>query len=223
MSSLFTFGDLEPYTNYENSNGQNILVNIFNPFSGFTTPSVIQPSHTTTTTTASGSITIPGGNVSMVKSDGTNAIIFNSVQDGLTCLQFMHSKNMYYLQLSDDITLINIGGVKLLILETTFLNQKLMNAFHFSYMRGKVRATHRNLSYITNLTQALISVGYQHTGSQFSNNYSLQGALTSGSYTYIQIFDKNYLSSSLTSGSMLEDANPIVYVDESSSAPVGAT
>ena len=97
---------------------------------------------------------------------------------------------MYYLQLSDDITLINIGGVKLLILETTFLNQKLMNAFHFSYIRGKVRATHRNLSYITNLTQALVSVGYQHNGSQFSNNYSLQGALTSGTYTYIQIFDK---------------------------------
>ena len=217
--SLFTFGDLEPYTNYENSNGQNILVNIFNPFSGFTTPSVIQPSHIT----ISGSITIPGGNVSFLKSDGTNAIIFNSVQDGLTCLQFMHSKGMYYLQLSDDITLINISGVKLLILETTFLNQKLMNAFHFSYMRGKVRATHRNLSYITNLTQALVSVGYQHTGSQFSNNYSLQGALTSGSYTYIQIFDKNYLTSSLTSGSMLEDANPIVYVDESASAIVGGS
>ena len=220
--SLFTFGDLEPYTNYENSNGQNILVNIFNPFSGFTTPSVIQPSHTTTTTTASGSITIPGGNVSMVKSDGTNATIFNSVQDGLTCLQFMHSKGMYYLQFSDEITLINISGVKLLILETTFLNQKLMNAFHFSYMRGKVRATHRNLSYITNLTQALVSVGYQHNGSQFSNNYSLQGALTSGTYTYIQIFDKNCLSSSLTAGSMLEDANPIVYVDESAS-PVGGS
>ena len=135
----------------------------------------------------------------------------------------MHSKNMYYLQLSDDITLINIGGVKILILETTFLNQKLMNAFHFSYIRGKVRATHRNLSYITNLTQALVSVGYHHNGSNFTNNYSLQGALTSGSYTYIQIFDKNYLSSSTTSGSMLEDANPIVYVDESSSSPVGTT
>ena len=217
--ALFTFGDLTPYTNYQNSNGQNILVNIFDPSLGFTTPSVIQPAHTT----ISGSITITGGNVSFLKSDGTNAIIFNSVADGLTCLQFMHSKNMYYLQLSDDITLINIGGVKLLILETTFLNQKLMNAFHFSYIRGKVRATHRNLSYITNLTQALVSVGYQHNGSNFTNNYSLQGALTSGSYTYIQIFDKNYLSSSLTSGSMLEDANPIVYVDESSSAPVGTT
>jgi len=217
MSSLFTFGDLEPYTNYENSNGQNILVNLFNPSFGFTTQTPIQPAHTT----ISGSITIPGGNVSFLKSDGTNAIIFNSVQDGLTCLQFMHSKGMYYLQLSDEITLINIGGVKLLILETTFSNQKLMNAFHFSYIRGKVRATHRNLSYITNLTQALVSVGYQHNGSNFTNNYSLQGALTSGTYTYIQIFDKNYLSSSLTAGSMLEDANPIVFVDESSSAPVG--
>ena len=221
--ALFTFGDLTPYTNYQNSNGQNILVNIFNPSLGFTTQTPVQPENTTTTTTPSGTITIPGGNVSFLKSDGTNAIIFNSVQDGLTCLQFMHSKGMYYLQLSDDITLINISGVKLLILETTFLNQKLMNAFHFSYIRGKVRATHRNLSYITHLTQALVSVGYQHNGSNFTNNYSLQGALTSGSYTYIQIFDKNYLSSSLTSGSMLEDANPIVYVDESSSAPVGTT
>ena len=101
------------------------------------------------------------------------------------------------------------------------MNQKLLNAFHFSYIRGKVRATHRNLSYITNLTQALVSVGYQLIGVPFSNNYSLQGALSNGSYTYIQIFDLNYLSSSLTAGSMLEDANPIVYVDESSSAPVG--
>jgi hypothetical protein len=135
MSSLFSFGDLTPYVNYENANGQNILVNIFDPSLGFTTQTPVQPAHTTTTTTPSGTITIPGGNVSFLKSDGTNAIIFNSVADGLTCLQFMHSKNMYYLQLSDDITLINIGGVKLLILETTFLNQKLMNAFHFSYIR----------------------------------------------------------------------------------------
>ncbi len=48
----------------------------------------------------------------------------------------------------------------------------------------------RNLSFITNLTQALVSVGYQNKGSNFANNYSIQGALTSGSYTYIQIFDK---------------------------------
>ena len=108
--ALFAEGSLTPYTNYQNSNGQNILVNIFDPNSGFTTPTVIQPSHTTATTTPSGTITIPGGNVSFLKSDGTNAIIFNSVADGLTCLQFMHSKNMYYLQLSDEITF-NISGV----------------------------------------------------------------------------------------------------------------
>ena len=219
--ALFAEGPLTPYFNYQNSNGDYILVDIFDPNSGFTTPTPIQPAITTTTTTPSGTVTIPGGNVSFLKSDGTNAIIFNSVADGLTCLQFMHSKNMYYLQLSDDITLINISGVKLLILETIFLNQKLMNAFQFSYVRGKVRATHRNLSYITNLTQALVSVGYQLIGVPFSNNFSLQGALSSGSYTYIQIFDLNYLSSSLTGGSMLEDADPIVYVDSSPTAIVG--
>ena len=88
--ALFAQGDLTPYTNYQNSNGQFILTNIFDPTSGFSsTPTVIQPPHTTTTTTASGTITIPGGNVSFLKSDGTNAIIFNSVADGLTCLQFI--------------------------------------------------------------------------------------------------------------------------------------
>jgi len=98
-----------------------------------------------------------------------------------------------------------------------------MNAFQFSYVRGKVRATHRNLSYITNLTQALVSVGYQLIGVPFSNNFSLQGALSNGNYTYIQIFDLNYLSSSLTGGSMLEDADPIVYVDSSPTAIVGGS
>ena len=99
-----------------------------------------------------------------------------------------------------------------------------MNAFHFSYIRGKVKATHRNLSYITNLTQALISVGYQHNGSPFSNNYSLQAALTTAQMPHIQILDLNYVSTpTITTGSQLEDTNPIVYVDSSSSAPVGSS
>jgi hypothetical protein len=69
----------------------------------------------------------------------------------------------------------------------------------------------------------LVSVGYQLNGSPFNNNYSLQGALSNGSYTYIQVFDKKYLSSSLTAGSMLEDADPIVYVDSSSTATVSGS
>ena len=142
--------------------------------------------------------------------------------DGLTCLQFMHSNGLYHLQLSDTITLINVSGVKLLIVETTFMNQKLMNSYHFSYIRGKVRASHRNLSNIKGLTQALESVGYQLIGSVFKNNYSLQGALTYQTQPNIQIFDLNYISNptSTSTGSQLEDATPIVYQDAAATVTV---
>jgi hypothetical protein len=87
-----------------------------------------------------------------------------------------------------------------------------------------VRAIHRNLSTIKTLTDALISVGYKLNGSPFSNNYSLQAALTTAQMPHIQIFDLNYVSTpTITTGSKLEDTNPIVYVDSSSSAPVGSS
>ena len=191
--------------------------------SGFSNVVPIQPATTTTTTNAAGATTtVAGGNVSITKDDGSTVVVFNSVQDGITCLQFMYSKNMYYLQASEDIMIINVSGVKLLILTTTIMNQKLMNNYTFAYIRGKVRAIHRNLSTIRTLTDALISVGYQLSGSAFTNNYSLQGALTTATMPHIQIFDLNYVSTpTISTGSFLEDATPIVYVDASSSAPTG--
>jgi hypothetical protein len=107
----------------------------------------------------------------------------------------------------------------MLIVETTFINQKLLNSYHFCYIPGKVRACHRSLSNIKTLTQALESVGYQLNGSAFTNNYSLQTALTVTTQPNIQIFDLNYVSNptNTTSGSVLEDANPIVYVDATAS------
>jgi hypothetical protein len=216
--SLFSTSGLLPFTNYQNSSGQFILSTASLPT--WSTATSIQPATTTTTTNASGvSTTVVGGNVSITLSDSSSVIIFNSVADGLTCLQFMHSNGLYYLQLSESIMLINIGGAKMLIVETTFINQKLLNSYHFCYIRGKVRACHRNLSTIKTLTQALESVGYQLTGTAFTNNYSLQTALTVTTQPNIQIFDLNYVSNptNTTSGSVLEDANPIVYVDATSS------
>ena len=128
--SLFDVSILTSYAAYKtyvNGSGEYSFGNTV--LAGNTLVSTIQPATTTTTTDAQGaSTTVEGGNVSMVKSDGTNALIFHSVSDGLTCLHHTHINNLYYLQLSDDIVLINLSGVKLLILETTFLNQKLTNA-----------------------------------------------------------------------------------------------
>ena len=177
MSSLLQYPDINPFIAYSNSLGQFVLTSV--GVTGFNTTVPIQPATTTTTTSAGGiSTTVAGGNVSITLEDGSTVVVFNSVQDGLTCLQSMHSQNMYYLQASDDITIINVSGVKLLILQTTFMNQQLVNNYTFAYLRGKVRAIHRNLSTIKTLTDALVSVGYKLTGITFSNNYSLQGALS---------------------------------------------
>ena len=215
--SLFDVSILTTYAAYKtyvNGSGEYSFGNTV--LAGNTLVSTIQPATTTTTTDAQGvSTTVEGGNVSMVKSDGTSALIFNSVSDGLTCLHHMHINNLYYLQLSDDIVLINLSGVKLLILETTFLNQKLMNAYCFSYNRGRVRATHRNLSTVKSLTDALKSVGFQLVGSDFTNNYSLQAALSGIQRPNIQVFDLNYKSNptALNVGSFLEDSSQILYIE----------
>ena len=67
------------------------------------------------------------------------------------------------------------------------------------------------------MTDALESVGFKTlTSSKFTNNKSLQEAITNNSNRpHIQIVDLHYLSitSSTTDGSLLEDASPIVYSD----------
>ena len=65
----------------------------------------------------------------LIMSDGTTNTIFDSVYTGLNTLVF--SRNQYYLMASDDVMITNVDGVKLLILETTFMNQKLINSFSF--------------------------------------------------------------------------------------------
>jgi hypothetical protein len=220
--SLLQYPDLNPFVAYTNSAGLYVLSS--SSISGFSNVVPIQPATTTTTNTSAAGVStvVTGGNISITKDDGSTVVVFSSVQDGLTCLQFMYSKNMYYLQASEDIMIINVSGVKLLILETTVMNQKLMGNYTFAYIRGKVRAIHRNLSTIKTLTDALVSVGYQLKGSSFSNNYTLQGALTTANMPYIQIFDLNYVTiPTISTGSQLEDSTPIVYVDSSSSGPSG--
>ena len=152
--------------------------------------------------------------INLFMSDGTTNSIFDSVYTGLNTLEFMMSRNQYYLMASDDVMLVNVDGVKLLILETTFMNQKLMNSFSFHYIRGKVRCIHRNLATIMDLTDALISVGYKKSTSvAFVNNFDLQETLIDGNRPRIQIFDLNYVAnpSSSTAGSLLEDSPPINY------------
>ena len=154
------------------------------------------------------------GSINLIKSDGTTETVFDSVQTALNCLAFMSARNQYYLMANDDIMIINVCNVKLLILETTFLNQKLLNSFTLSYINGEVMGVHRNLSTILNLTDALVSVGYKRsTALILANNWDLQEALPNPERPHIQLVDVNYRSVVTTSadGSQLRDATQLVY------------
>jgi hypothetical protein len=76
------------------------------------------------------------GSINIVKYDGTTETVFDSVQTALSCLAFMCVRNQYYLMASDDTMITNVSNVKLLILETTFLNQKPLSSFTLSYVQG---------------------------------------------------------------------------------------
>ena len=156
-----------------------------------------------------------GGAVTIVLSSGLTETVFNDLDTALRCLNFMNSRKQYYMQVNDDIMIVNISGVKLMILETTMLNQKLMNSFNFIYSRGDVRGVHRNLSNIVSLTDALVSVGYKTSPAvQFNNNYDLEGNLADAERPRIKLVDYHYVQnpSNSSTGSLLSDAGlGIVY------------
>ena len=156
-----------------------------------------------------------GGAVSIILSDGTTQTVFDSIATALRCLNFMNSRKQYYMNANDDIMIVNVSGVKLLILETTFLNQKLLNSYNFIYSRGKVKGVHRNLSNIVNLTDALISVGYKkNSTTAFSNNYDLETNLPDNERPRIKLVEVPYVPTPTDSntGSLLGDSGlGIVY------------
>ena len=228
---LFTMANMSaPTNNYhistearsETANGTLQSVSLLTLTPVITVPTGTTPSYTSVSTVINGSVATNHTNqtnfsmlpVNLIMSDGTTNTIFDNVYTGLNTLEFMMARNQYYLMASDDVMLINVDGVKPLILETSFMNQKLMNSFSFHYIRGKVRCIHRNLATIMNLTDALISVGYQKSVSvAFANNYDLQDSLPDVNRPRIQIFDINYVPnpSNSTAGSLLEDSPAINY------------
>ena len=147
------------------------------------------------------------GNISIIKSDGVNQIVFNSLSTALKCLNFMNSRGQYYMAAGDDLTILNLQ-TKLLIVENTFINQKLMNSYVLTYHGSSVKAIHRNLSNLFNLKDALISVGFKIEASQFNTNLDLQANLADEDRPRIQICDFFYF---VGTGSALTDTTQIVF------------
>lgn len=149
--------------------------------------------------------------VRLVMSDGTTKTVFDSLTTALKCLNFMRSRDQYYLQASDEITIVNCE-TKLLVLESTFLNQKLLNSYVFTYYNNGLRGVHRNLSTLNTLTEALASVGFKKTTADlFNSNYDLETNLPDLERPRIKVVDYYYkeVPTSEVPGSLLVDATQI--------------
>jgi len=148
------------------------------------------------------------GNVSIIKSDGSTQIVFNSLETALKCLNFMNARNQYYIIAGDDITIVNCQ-TKLLILENTFINQKMLNSYVFSYHGKKIIGINRNLSKMMNLTDALSSVGFKvNSNTPFNTNLDLETNLSESDRPRVKVIDWFYFTSQ---GSMLSDTSQIIF------------
>ena len=152
-----------------------------------------------------------GNILSLIMSDGTTTQIFTDKAVGRRMQTWMISKHMYMMNPTDDIIILSVGP-KLIVMESTFMNQKLINSYVAVYIGGEVRWVSRSLSNSLNTTDAYLSVGLnKQGGSDFLNNYDLETNLADSHRPRMQIFDyyfENGVSDSNT-GTLLVDPTSI--------------
>lgn len=157
-----------------------------------------------------GSPTNAADPVSILLSDGQNVVVFASLTAALRCMEFMRQRNQYLLQASDDVAVISTG-TKLILLEMTLTNQKLMSSFVLTYSGGKTLCVHRSMSLAQSLASALQSVGFAKlTAGEYTGNASLSEG---SNPPRIRVVDWYFRASPSAGnpGSVLDDGQPIVY------------
>ena len=102
------------------------------------------------------------GSVDLILSTGITQQVFDTLPSALKCINYMEANNSYSLNPNEDVTILNRS--KLLNLENTYINQKMMNSYVFAYYGAQVRAIHRSTADTVILTSALSSVGFRCVG-----------------------------------------------------------
>ena len=150
------------------------------------------------------------GSVDLILSTGITQQVFDSLSTGLKCIHYMEANNLYSLSPNEDVTILNLRS-KLLILENTYINQKMMNSYVFTYHGASVRAIHRSMSDTVTLTDALSSVGFRCVGLPWSTdcNPKMETDRADKDRPRIQVLDYLYKSPNLPHTNLLDSA-PIV-------------
>ena len=150
------------------------------------------------------------GSVDIILSTGITQQVFDSISSALKCIHYMEYNNLYSVSPNEDVTVLNLRS-KLLILENTYIKQKMMNSYVVTYHGAQVRVIHRSMADTVTLTNALSSVGFRCVGIPWSTdvNPKMDTDRADKDRPRIQVVDYLYKSPNLPHTNLL-DSTPIV-------------
>ena len=110
------------------------------------------------------------GATTLILSTGVTQTVHDALSTALKQIHYMDSNDLYLMMPNEDISIINLRS-KLMILENTYINQKLMNNYTFKYdTSGKVQAVSRSSAVVYNLEDALTNMGFRCVGTPWSTD-----------------------------------------------------
>ena len=150
------------------------------------------------------------GSVDIILPTGITQQVFDSLSTALKCIHYMGANSLYPLSPNEDITIINLRN-KLLINENTYINQKVMNSYVFSYNGGEARGIHRSMADMVSLPEALASVGFRCVGLPWNSdsNPKMETDRADKDRPRIQVVDYLY-KHPIMLHTNLQDSSPIV-------------
>ena len=153
---------------------------------------------------------IVSGSVDLILSTGITQQVVDSLSSALKCIHYMEANNLYSLGPNEDVTVLNLRS-ELLILENTYINQKMMNSYVFTYHGAGVRAIHRSMADTVTLTDALSSVGFRCVSLPWGVdcNPKMETYRSDKDRPMIQVIDYLYKHQSIPHAN-LADSSPIV-------------
>ena len=150
------------------------------------------------------------GSVDLTLSIGIAQQVFDTLSTALKCIHFMKQQKLYSLSPNEAVTIINLRS-KLLILESTYITQKMTNSYIFTYHGNQVQAIHRSMADMVSLSEALASVGFRCIGLPWFTDTSpkMETDRADKDRPRIQVVDYVYKSPTLPHTN-LQESSPIV-------------
>jgi hypothetical protein len=145
----------------------------------------------------------PAHGVQLTLQDLSVVTVFSTAEVAMQCLKAMKARGQWFLQASEDVVIVSTG-TRLLLLEASLVNQKMLQQFAVVDLSGRTLFQHRSCSQSATLTAALQQSGYcMKALLPFAGNYDLLRAPNPPAIAVVDWFFDAFPADS-TGGSQLE-------------------